>query len=230
MNRINEEWKQENGKYKCPFCKEEKTKIGITTHIWRKHGEGKIHNPNIGFVTKNRKQWNKNLTKETSEVLKKQAERTKEKYKNGQITPGFKNKKHTKETKKIISEKLSKNNKGGRCKWFEVKKKNGEVIKVQGTWEVRFANVLSEIDEMWLKPSLYHTKHSFKWIDKTGKEHTYTPDFYSPKLDKYFEVKGYWWGNDKEKMECVHQQNEIVIEIVMKKELVIYEKLMGKLV
>jgi very-short-patch-repair endonuclease len=42
---IQEEWKTEEGKYKCPYCKKEYTKAGISSHIWRKHGEGKFFSP-----------------------------------------------------------------------------------------------------------------------------------------------------------------------------------------
>lgn len=96
---------------------------------------------------------------------------------------------------------------------------------MQGTWEQRFAKILNIIDKHWIKPSLYHKVHSFNWVDDNGEKHTYTPDFYSPKLNKYFEVKGYWWGDDKKKMEKVLEQNNINIEIIQKKELEIYEKL-----
>lgn len=117
---------------------------------------------------------------------------------------------------------------GGRCKWFEVIKEDGEVIKVQGTWEKRFSTILNFVDKGWIKPSLYHKEHSYKWVDSENKEHTYTPDFYSPKLNKYFEVKGYWWGNDKEKMKLVLEQNiGLKIEVVKEKELKCYEKLYG---
>ncbi len=35
--KINEEWKQPNDKYKCPFCQKEYVRKGISTHIMRKH-------------------------------------------------------------------------------------------------------------------------------------------------------------------------------------------------
>ena len=44
--------------------------MGIGTHIWRMHKEGKEHNPNIGFVNKTRTAWNKNLTKDDPRVKK----------------------------------------------------------------------------------------------------------------------------------------------------------------
>ena len=40
-----------------------------------------------------------------------------------------------------------------------------------------------------------------------GKTRSYAPDFYLPDFDVYLEIKGYWWGRDKEKMELVIAQN-----------------------
>lgn len=213
-------------KIKCPYCGKEYSKYGIGTHIWRSHGKGKNHDPNKGFKTGKRKQWNQGLTKETDTRVKQSAETYSHRLQNGKTKNGFEGKHHTENTKKIISEKLSKNNKGGRCKWFNVEKPSGDIVKVQGTWEKRFAAVLNLIDESWIKPTLYNKDHSFKWIDDKGVEHTYTPDFYSPKLNKYFEVKGYWWGDDKNKMNKVIEQNNLNIEIVQKKELQLYEILL----
>jgi hypothetical protein len=71
---IEENWKQENGKYKCPFCEKEYCSKGICTHIWKNHTEeGKKQNPNIGYK-EGRIVWNKGLTKETNEIVKKYSE------------------------------------------------------------------------------------------------------------------------------------------------------------
>jgi hypothetical protein len=211
---------------KCTYCGKEYSDGGIGTHIWRTHGDGKNHDSNIGYLKGTRIVWNKGLTKDINDSVKKQADTLSKGLVNGDTKKGFLNKKHSDKSRKIISEKLSRNNKGGRCKWFDVKKPSGDTVKVQGTWEQRFASVLNIIDENWIKPTKSNKKHSFKWFDDDGIEHTYTPDFYSPKLNKYFEVKGYWWGNDKNKMIKVSLNNELNIEIVHKKELLMYEKLL----
>lgn len=72
MIQLNQEWLQENGKYKCSYCNKEYSKKGICTHIWRSHTEKGIeftknHDPNIGFKNGTRKAWNKGLTKEIDE-------------------------------------------------------------------------------------------------------------------------------------------------------------------
>jgi len=209
----------------CPKCGLLYSKNGIGTHMWRKHGDGKNHNPNSGYDN-GRTAWNKGLTKEHDPSLKKASETYKAKVKSGEIVPSFLGKHHSKETSERISAKLSVNNKGGKCKWFEYQKKNGTFFNLQGTWEVRFAVVLDKIDPDWIKIGVGKKSHSFEWIDENKQSHSYTPDFYCPNLNKYFEVKGYWWGDDKNKMQQVISQNQNVqIEIVLKKDLEAYEKI-----
>ena len=221
--KIDETWKIDNINYKCPFCDKNYSKKGIISHIWRSHTEiGKNHKTT---GSKGKISWNNGLTKFTDDRVKKYSDSIKTNYLNGFQSP-FLGKSHTDESKKLIGQKMTKNNNGGKCKWFSFTKKDGNEIKLQGTWEVRFAKVLELIDENWIKIGVGHKGHSFIWKDEKEKEHYYTPDFFSPKLNKYFEVKGYWWGDDKNKMKQVISQNkEIKIEIVMKNELLNYEKL-----
>lgn len=232
--KIDENWKIEENIYKCPFCEKTYTKHGIISHIWRKHTENGMKHK-AGYKI-GRLAWNKGLTKDTDERVKRNGDVISDRIKNGQNIPYNKgktineifNKEKCNEIRKKIGEKMTKNNNGGKCKWFSFFKKNGEEIKLQGTWEVRFAKVLELIDENWIKIGVGHKGHSFMWKDDNDKEHFYTPDFYSPKLNKYFEVKGYWWGHDKLKMEkVISQNNQVKIEIVMKNELTNYEKLCG---
>ena len=224
--KIDESWKIDDINYKCLYCGKIYTKRGIISHFWRNHTEdGKNHNSNGGYK-KGRLAWNKGLTKDTDQRVKKNGETISDRIKNGETTPYWLGKHHTLESKKLIGQKMTKNNNGGKCKWFSYIKKDSSEVKLQGTWEVRFAKVLDIIDENWIKIGVGHKGHSFIWKDDNDKEHFYTPDFYSPKLNKYFEVKGYWWGDDKNKMKQVISQNkQIKIEIIMKSELLNYEKL-----
>lgn len=93
-----------------------------------------------------------------------------------------------------LSKRQSENNSGGRCKWFVVAGK-----KVQGTWERNLALVFEEMNIRWerCKPWTYI-------LD--GKTRRYTPDFYLSDYDLYIEVKGYYWRNDREKMDAVIEQ------------------------
>ena len=107
-----------------------------------------------------------------------------------------------------ISEKLSINNKGGRAKWYTVAGQN-----VQGTWERDIATKFEHLNIRWIK--LKTNKDTLKY-EMNGKIRSYTPDFYLPDYDMYVEVKGFWWGNDKEKMKKVLEtypdKNIVVVE------------------
>jgi len=129
----------------------------------------------------------------------------------------FKGKKHSKEAKQKISEKLSVNNKGGRCKWFVV---SGQ--KVQGTWERDIAIKLNQMNIKWVKLTL--NKDVIKY-EMGGKIRSYTPDFYLPDFDIFLEIKGFWWGDDKEKMDHVIEQHKDKKIIVIEKNE--FNKIMG---
>lgn len=98
-----------------------------------------------------------------------------------------------------LSEEQSLRNRGGRCKWFDV---NG--VSVQGTWEYAVALKLNELCIRWERR---RTSDFLIKYQMDGKPRSYAPDFYLPDFDVYLEIKGYWWGRDKEKMELVIAQN-----------------------
>lgn len=112
------------------------------------------------------------------------------------------------ERRRELSIEQSLRNRGGKSKWFEV---SGQ--KVQGTWERDFALKLNELNIKWIKPS---TNNSVFRYTLDGKERSYAPDFFLPEYNVYLELKGYWWGNDREKMNAVIKQhsdkNIIIIE------------------
>lgn len=102
-----------------------------------------------------------------------------------------------------LSKRMSENNPGGKSKWYEV---NG--IKVQGTWERNFALWCNEQNIKWIRPAslIYEIE---------GKRKRYCPDFYLPDKELYIEIKGYWWGNDRQKMKAVlDQYPDIKIKII----------------
>lgn len=70
---------------------------------------------------------------------------------------------------------------------------------------------LNEMNIMWNRPKCIH-------YVKENKVKRYTPDFYLPDFDIYLEVKGFWWGKDKEKMELVISQHKDKTFIVVQKE------------
>lgn len=167
--------------------------MGLPTHIWRSHGKGINHNPNVGYEKGIRIVWNKGLTKETNSKVRQIAQ-----TKRGKSIQIKKPWKMSEENRQKLSLRQSISNSGGKCKWFNV---GG--IKVQGTWERDFAYKLNENNILWSRgtPFLYKIN---------GKERRYTPDFYLKEHDIFIEIKGFWWGNDKEKMIAVLKQNPIL--------------------
>lgn len=107
-----------------------------------------------------------------------------------------------------LSVRQSINNTGGKSKWYEVA---GQ--KVQGTWERDIAFKLEELGIKWYKPKVNKDVWSYVLDDKMR---SYTPDIHLLDLDIYLEIKGYWWGNDREKMNAVLEQHKnkklIIIE------------------
>lgn len=109
----------------------------------------------------------------------------KQKLSDGQV--GKPRKKHTTEAK----ERMSRNARGwmavakGRSKWYEIQMPDGNVQKVQGTYELRYAqHLLSKDISFTCQPSPH-----LKYIDQFGGTRTYRPDFWVPSLESYVEIK-----------------------------------------
>lgn len=107
----------------------------------------------------------------------------------------------------FLSKRMSENNPGGRCKWYQF---NGE--NLQGTWELNIAKVLHENNIPYHK-----VKSSLTYKDDDMKVRRYTPDIYLPSIDTYLEIKGFWWGNDKRKMELVIEQHKDMKIVILQK-------------
>lgn len=114
---------------------------------------------------------------------------------------------HTEEMKKHLSEKRiaymeSHGNYG--LKWYIVNR-----IKVQGTWEKKFAEYLVE-------KNIQFERRRLKFLGS----HVYTPDFYCKKENVYFEVKGFRRDRDIYKMYLVLDEHpNIHIKMIEKEQL-----------
>ena len=206
------------GQYKCTECDYCSQKShSVASHWWLNHTEkGRIHSEtvsseNLRIANKNGIAWNKGLTKETDARVMANglANIGKISPRKGKTLEEILGSKEAARVKNVISEKLSINNKGGRAKWYTVA---GQ--KVQGTWERDIALKLEELGIRWKK--LKTNKDTLKY-EMNGKTRSYTPDFYLADFDVYLEVKGYWWGRDREKM-------DIVLSTYLDKKIVIIEK------
>jgi hypothetical protein len=207
---------------KCPFCEVERTEKSLRSHIWLSHTEaGAAHKLKLQNQDRSgRVAWNKGLTKGTDERIDKQAKNQKNKIANGTIKTN-KGKKivHSKEWLQQLSERQSLNNSGGKSKWYNVDNQ-----KLQGTWERDLAIKMNELGIQWQK--LKTNRDIIKYIGEDSKIHSYTPDFELPEFDKLLEVKGYWWGSDKLKMQKVLEQNTELENRLVVVEKVKYKKLL----
>ena len=157
------------------------------------------HKKCIGHIA-----WNKGQTLETNAIIKKQAETIRQKYINGELTPTWLGRKHTKNTKEklsIIRSKALENNANYKyIKIFPVKNIEGIEYKCQGTWELNVANKLNELGILWIRNKrLNYIQDKIKRI--------YNPDFYLPNSDEYIEVKGFFFKKNIIKMNLVMEQN-----------------------
>jgi len=99
------------GKYKCPYCGKEYSKMGICSHIWKVHTEeGRKQKPTLG-----KKGWNRGLTKDSDERVARGGLLYKERCKNGDIIPPWTGKKLPDDTKRKISFSMKKAHKEGRA-------------------------------------------------------------------------------------------------------------------
>jgi very-short-patch-repair endonuclease/ribosomal protein L37AE/L43A len=110
MINLDENWKQENGKYKCPHCKKEFGKHGICTHIWRSHKDGKNFKPYKGKIG-----WNKGLTKENDKRIEKGVITFQKNLAEGKFIPSQTGRPLSEKHKNNVSKSMKKAHKEGRA-------------------------------------------------------------------------------------------------------------------
>ena len=186
----------------CDFSSS--TRQSVTSHWWRNHTEKGQSHVSYGIGPKkarNRKTpaWNKGLNKNTDIRLQKMGlaiSKTQQKQiANGTYMP----RRMGEEARQRLSEKQALNNTGGKSKWYTVAGK-----RVQGTYELKFALQLEEEKILWDKVKT--NNHIFRY-NREEKIKSYAPDFYLPEFNLYVEIKGYWWGDDENKMRIIRDQH-----------------------
>ena len=169
----------------CPICnKELKSYKAKVAHVWRAHSDSGIaHGQKTGAASKGKISHRKGLTKETSEEIKRTAEKLSQTLQR-KITEGtFIPSKMGTEARRKLSIEQSLKNRGGKCKWFDYK---GQ--KLQGTWELNIAKKLDDMGIRWYKPKVHKDVWSYM-LD--GQVKSYTPDLYLEEENLYLEIKGY---------------------------------------
>jgi hypothetical protein len=135
--------------------------------------------------------WNKGLTKQTSEEVRKCAEAAKLAYK----LHGNQRKTilHTQETKEKISQLMYARYASGwqatscgRAKSYPYDNPSEGIVHLTGTWELALATALDKANIKWLR-----NKKRFDYIKPNGEAATYLPDFYLPTSHLFLECKGY---------------------------------------
>ena len=180
--------------YICKYCGRECK----NTNSLKNHERLCKSNPNrqeSPFVKYNKIKgdvWNKGLTKESDERVRRNGESISNLYKSGKIKnwcDGL-----TKETDKRLfkmSEKISDTilenvkNDNWHTSFSKSKIVKYKGIKFHGNWEVEFAKFLDIHNIEWKRNT-----QKFEYLFE-NKIHYYTPDFYLPTFDVFIEIKGY---------------------------------------
>jgi hypothetical protein len=189
----------------CRYCESlRKNKISLAQHE-RVCAFNPGRTYNNGMTGK--EAWNKGSNASKDERIAKYASTNKERYNSGINTHPMLGKHLSMEHRNKLSERMSLNNKGGRCLWYTVA---GQ--KVQGTWEKRLAEKMQALGLNWRK--LVLNKDTFVY-NQEGKIRHYTPDFECE--GHLIEVKGYWRDVDREKMKYVFNDHpDLTLNIVEK--------------
>lgn len=188
----------ENGKYKCNFCNEEKSKYGIKNHIAISHlGDIKRVQGKKGKF--GIKPWNKNLNK-TDKRIEKSVQTFSNNYKSGKNKIWCQGKTKETDTRVLknsfsISKTITKKIKNGTWHNSFSKSRTHEYNnqKFYGTWELNYAKWLDENKIKWRKVT-----ETFQY-EFEGKKRRYTPDFYLIDEQCYIEIKGYETDKDRAK-------------------------------
>ena len=92
------------------------------------------------------------------------------------------------------------------------KKTDGTEVYLQSSYEIRFAELLEEMNIQWSRPP------PLLWVDRNGKYHRYYPDFKVG--DIYIDTKNsYLASKDAEKIKLVAEQNSVNLQIVLNEQI-----------
>lgn len=210
--KVRKEWLTVDGRYKCPFCDKVYSKMGIGNHIWKNHGDGKNHDPNIGYSDGSRIVWNKGETKESNEALKAHSEVMKRGFADGSYKIyGY----YSEEYRQTDAYKdMCKRNGGfrkgaGRGKKEYVTNIEGTRYLLRSSYEVKLAVWLNEKGILWIQPK------SFSYV-MNGEKKRYYPDFFIPSKDVIVETKNdYLMSKQVDKFKAIRESSPYEIKILL---------------
>jgi hypothetical protein len=164
----------------------------------------KINNIDISHIHTS----SKGLTKETSVLVKKQQNTFRKNFNEGKIKSWSKGK--TKDTDarlkklgQIVSKSICDKVKNGtwhysfsKVRTHEYQSKNNGIIKVMGSWELKYVKYLDENNINWIQNK---NKFYYEFDGLMNKCGYYVPDFYLIDEEVYIEIKGYETDKDRAK-------------------------------
>lgn len=215
--------------YICKFC----GKVCKNANSLRNHERLCKENPEhqeSSWIKFNKEHgaWNKGLTKETDERVRKYGETFSERYKGTEEGKKFCGRLHTDEYKQKMSKLAFERHLGG---WHTSKTIEYKGTKLDSNYELEVAKTLDENQVNWERPTY------FLWEDSNGLKHRYYPDFYLPDYNVYLDPKNDYLINNKskrfgitdvEKIKLVENQNKIRI-IILDKENLTWESIKEKI-
>lgn len=122
--------------------------------------------------------------------------------------------KHTEEHKKYMSEIAHRRELGGHTskRRMEYVCKDGSVVILQSSYEIRLAQILDDVGITWERPPY------MLWKDAVGVNHRYYADFKVG--DVYLDTKNsYLATKDAEKIKQVKEQNAVDLRVVLEHEI-----------
>lgn len=169
----------------------------------KKESREKIKAARIKFYQQGGKPWNFGVTTENNEIWRRTAEKI-SKALTGRKLEDFMGKEKAMEIRKKLSERM----RGSGNPMFGIRsphRKGGfrEDLGhyVRSAWEADFARVL-----MLHKISYEYEPKTFQLIKGGGEIVSYTPDFYIPSTNTFYEIKGWLHDLDKEKVDLFQLQ------------------------
>lgn len=176
----------------CKYCSDErKNKNSLSNHERRC-----VKNPNRVVTVSHHKRSNQY-------IKAKEDGRPKPEYE-GLKNGNFRGKTHTEESKEKL--RIAALNSDHRRLKKSIHYYNG--VMMDSTWEVELAKRLDNINVKWIRPN------PLSWIDSTGVNHHYFPDFYLPEYDLYLDPKNpYAIERQKEKLNALNEQYDNIIII-----------------
>jgi len=184
----------------CKFCNKESK----NTNSQRNHERLCKDNPDRKYTNgmTGKSAWNKGLDKSDPRVTKYGLASSKK-------LKGHTRTIHTNESKANLSKKAKANGLGGHTSKLKLyfRKNDGTEVYLQSSYEIKFAQILEELNIIWERPA------PLPWIDDNGIDHKYYPDFKVG--DKYFDTKNDYLAKiDARKIELVILQNSVDLKIV----------------